>query len=392
MDKKIYIEPPWKMHSYYRGLMANHPQGYTFVALESPQSKVMQTASKFNITYSLFIILNKIVPVNIAKSYLDKFRHLPDDIALTYAFDHIVCRKEPWVVDVEFVNLLVGYYNSRYFKRSKGILEKALASASCKKIICGTETAKQSILLNLDCKDFSHKFGIVPFATQKKNFTKKFGVEKIKLLFVGSGNILGSFNMKGGRETLEAFTLLTKQYNNLELVVRSDVPQGILKEYGVYSNIRIINKNIPWSDLEREFLTADIFVLPVHCTPFSVFLDAMSYELPIVTIDAWANPEVVEDGKTGLLVRKSESVLYYVKDTLPGFATPQFFRSIRKSDPRVVNELAEKISILIENPELRRGLGKAGRWEVELGKFSIENRNNKLKRILDEATDDTSLY
>jgi len=46
----------------------------------------------------------------------------------------------------------------------------------------------------------------------------------------------------------------------------------------------------------------------------------------------------------------------------------------------------EKTSSIIENPELRRQTGKAGRWEVEHGKFSIERRNEKLKRIFDEAT------
>jgi hypothetical protein len=31
-------------------------------------------------------------------------------------------------------------------------------------------------------------------------------------------------------------------------------------------------------------------------------------------------------------------------------------------------------------------MGQAGRWEVEHGRFSIKNRNEKLKRIFDEAT------
>jgi glycosyltransferase involved in cell wall biosynthesis len=44
------------------------------------------------------------------------------------------------------------------------------------------------------------------------------------------------------------------------------------------------------------------------------------------------------------------------------------------------------MSFLIENPERRRQMGRAGRWEVEQGKFSIEKRNEKLKRIFDEAT------
>ena len=56
-------------------------------------------------------------------------------------------------------------------------------------------------------------------------------------------------------------------------------------------------------------------------------------------------------------------------------------------DPKVVEELADKTSILIENEDLRRRMGRAGRQEIETGKFSIEKRNEKLKRIFDEVTE-----
>jgi glycosyltransferase involved in cell wall biosynthesis len=51
----------------------------------------------------------------------------------------------------------------------------------------------------------------------------------------------------------------------------------------------------------------------------------------------------------------------------------------------VVAELVDKISILIENGTMRRQMGKAGRWEIEHGEFSIERRNEVLKRAFDEA-------
>jgi glycosyltransferase involved in cell wall biosynthesis len=65
---------------------------------------------------------------------------------------------------------------------------------------------------------------------------------------------------------------------------------------------------------------------------------------------------------------------------------PQFKKAIKTPDPKVVQGLVEKTSILIENKELRRQMGKAGRWEVEHGKFSVDSRSKKLKRIFDEAT------
>lgn len=382
--KNIYLEPAWKMHSFYQGLMANPPSGYEFVTFQSRQEKLFKTASKINLSYSILNGIDKIVPIVLTKAYLERFRKIPLETDLTYSFDHLIFRKEPWVVDVEFVSELVSL-NIKHFERCKGIIQKSLASSYCKKIICWTEGAKKTILLNLDCSQFEHKIETVNFAVHKKNFIKLFNNDKIQILFVGSANIVGEFETKGGREAIEAFVLLNKKYANLELVIRSDVPPDIKEKYLGFSNIRIIDEIMPWEELEREFLMADIFLLPVHNTPFSVFLDAMSYELPIVTINAWTNPEVVDDGNTGLLAKRSEKIPYYVENLIPNFGTTAFRKAIQTPDPKVVHELAEKAGVLIEDAELRRKLGKAGRWEVENGRFCIEKRNEKLKKIFDEA-------
>ena len=107
----------------------------------------------------------------------------------------------------------------------------------------------------------------------------------------------------------------------------------------------------------------------------------------MVTLDSWANAEYVEDGKTGLLAGRSSRVSRYCPGTSqPNFLAPDFHKAVRVPDPEVVTGLAQKVSQLIEDGELRRRLGKAARWEVEKGKFSLAKINEKLKRVLDEAT------
>jgi glycosyltransferase involved in cell wall biosynthesis len=373
------------MHSFYKMLAANPPYGYEFTVPESPLERVSKAASKNSLSYAAFNLVDRFVPVNLARSHLRKWDKLPPDIDLTYAFDHLVFRKEPWVLDVEYVSLIAGY-NVKHFARYKKTIERSLNSEYCRKIICGTEAAKRSLVLNLNGSTFEKKVEVVPFATRPKHFTKQFTTNRVKLLFVGSANILGQFEIKGGRETMEAFSILSMRCSDIELVVRSDVPSDIRKKYGNRSDIKIIDRMMRWEELEQEFKSADIFLLPVHNTPYSVFLDAMSYELPIITIDAWANPEIVEDGKTGLLAKKSSKVPYYVERFIPNFGTPQFKNATSSPDPEVVQDLVEKTAMLIETPEIRRRLGKAGRWKVEHGEFSLEHRNERLKRILDEAT------
>ncbi|MCJ7646713.1 hypothetical protein MUO65_07440, partial [bacterium] len=130
MGKKVYIEPAWKMHSYYQGLMANPPQGYEFVTSESSLEKVTKVASKINFSYPLFLGIDKIVPLNLIKSYLGKFKKIPKNIDLTYSYDHLIFRKESWVVDLEYVSFLISY-NWKQFRRYKGVVQNLLASEYC---------------------------------------------------------------------------------------------------------------------------------------------------------------------------------------------------------------------------------------------------------------------
>jgi len=53
----------------------------------------------------------------------------------------------------------------------------------------------------------------------------------------------------------------------------------------------------------------------------------------------------------------------------------------------MVRDLVAKLSLLVEDAELRRKLGRAGRWAVEDGRFSLRQRNARLKCVLDEAID-----
>jgi glycosyltransferase involved in cell wall biosynthesis len=265
-------------------------------------------------------------------------------------------------------------------------VEKLLASDNCKKIICWSGLSKNTVLYNLNRQLLENKVIIVHHAVNKKDFVKQPPTNKIKLLFVGSANIAGDFELKGGKEALAAFVKLRQIYTNLEMVVRSDVPEEIKVSYTGIPGLRIIDKIIPWPEIEQQFKTADIFLFPGHHTPFMSLLDAMSYELPIVTTNAYANAELVTNGRTGFVINCSKNVPYYLDKYLPDGSTPKFRKAIRVLDNDVVAELVAKTGLLIENADLRRQMGKAGREEIENGRFSIRKRNENLKRILDEAT------
>jgi glycosyltransferase involved in cell wall biosynthesis len=385
---KVYLEPAGKMHSYLKELMRYPPAGYEFITHETALDRsILKPLLNSNVVYFALQrnVLEKLIPMPLVKSYIERFlRKAPPDAALTYSYGHPIFRKEPWVVEVEWATQLTGF-SAAHLRRYKGILEKVLASAHCKKIICWCELCRNTVLASMDCSQVHHKIEIVPHAVAKKGFMKVYDDDRVRLLFVGSANISGEFDLKGGKEALEAFRLLSSKYDNLELVVRSDVPPSIKKEYEGIPGLKIIEGALPQKLLEREFLSADLFLFPGHHTPFMSLLDALSYELPVVTTDVYANGEIVANGVTGFVVPASDHVPYYVRKFTPDGRSARFRKAIKELDHQVVHDIVDRTSILIENPELRRRMGKAGRGEVENGRFSIQNRNEKLKRVFDEA-------
>jgi glycosyltransferase involved in cell wall biosynthesis len=142
------------------------------------------------------------------------------------------------------------------------------------------------------------------------------------------------------------------------------------------------------------YAEADIFIFPGHLTPLSIF-EAMSYELPVIATDVYATSEIVEQGRTGFLIRSADHVPYYVERYLPtgpgDSVNRQFRRAVEKLDPEMVRDLVARTAVLIEDQHLRARMGKAARWQVEHGKFSMALRQERLKRIFDEATDSTIL-
>ncbi len=388
MTKKVYFEPAGRIHTWDKELILYPPEGYEFLIgqtnLDKTTRKLLNSDFLF---FGLRVALDKLLPIPLVKARLESsLKSIPEEADLIFSRNHLIFRKKPWIVHLERATSLTGL-NPRHLQRHKGTVEKVLGSDYCKKILTWSEVARKSIVLDLNCTKFEYKIEILPLAVHRKSFNKNYKDTKIKLLFVGTANRRGDFELKGGKEVLEAFSHLVKRFGNLELTIRSDIPKAIKTQYEALPNIKWIESIIPQEQLEQEFRTTDIFVLPSHHTPWVLILDAMSYELPVVTTDVYANPELVDNGVTGFLIKKSGKVPYPYQSSVPpdDLSRHRFKEAIRTVDLRVVQDLVQKISILIENPELRRRMGRAARWEVEEGKHSIKKRNKKLKSIFDEA-------
>lgn len=110
---------------------------------------------------------------------------------------------------------------------------------------------------------------------------------------------------------------------------------------GFIKNIRAFNRSI------------DIFVLTSLWEGFGyVMVEAMAEKIPVVAYDIGSSREIISEDETGFLVP--------VKD---------------------VNEMAQKVEMLINDPSLRKKMGEAGRKRVE-EVFGIDRSIQAVKSLL----------
>jgi len=291
----------------------------------------------------------------------------------------LVLNKKPWVIDVEHAGSFVSF-NYKQLKSliTSKIIRKSLSSKYCKKILPHSNFSKLSIEKSMDCSKFSDKIEVVYPAIRPCNL-KKEKSKSFRMSFHGH-----HFLDKGGLEVLQAYEQLKKRHN-VKLTVKTDnVPQELVAKY---ADVKwIINKRLPRDELFKElYVNSAVFVLPSYIDTFGfAVLEAMSAGTPVLTTDVAAFPELVTDGKTGFLIKSnlscwnSDGMFSYDKD---------FKKKLLADKPEIVSQLVEKLSSLIENPKLKEKLGKNARKEIEEGKFSIKARNQKLKKIYEQALD-----
>ena len=153
------------------------------------------------------------------------------------------------------------------------------------------------------------------------------GGAKPKILFVGT-----DFVRKGGSLLLEVFERRFRGRAELHLVTMQ-APKDAREGVYVHSDFK---PNDP--RLARLYQESDMLVVPTTADtgPLWVFMEAMAMRLPVIGTDTGANKELVQHGKTGLIVKIGDGA-----------------------------ELGAAIETLLDDAELRRAMGERGRELVE---------------------------
>lgn len=146
------------------------------------------------------------------------------------------------------------------------------------------------------------------------------------ILFVGR-----EFERKGGDVLLTAFRVVRDRLPSAKLVIAG--PTFSIQEPGVEIRGNITDR----AELAQLYVDAGVFCLPSRYDPLpNAIAEAMAHGLPCVGSRTGGIPEIMHDGKHGLLV-----------------------------DPGDVAGLAASLVTLLENPGFADKLGAAGRHRVE---------------------------
>ena len=167
--------------------------------------------------------------------------------------------------------------------------------------------------------------------------------EPKSIIFVGNTED----RKKGIIHLLKAVALLKDEIPVRLTIVDGGAPEttyapSLVRECGLEGQTTIVRR-LGGEDLVRRYASAEIAAVPSLFEGFGFpAAEAMACQLPVITTKAGALPELVSDGRTGILV-----------------------------DPGDVPALADAIRLLLGDAELRRKMGDAGRETVQ-HKFTWE--------------------
>lgn len=297
------------------------------------------------------------VPLN-ARRITDPQREGAD---LLYTWGCIPLNDMPYVVELDNPYVLA-FYSLRRFALVKPLLRRVLLGSRCRRIVCVSEACKTTLRTELG-GDVADKAAVVyPYIREQTAVHPSFdGV--VNFLFVSQ-----EYDIKGGRETLHAFERLVRSGARAHLHMVTNVPREVADEYRHADWLTLLPAKIDKRELhDRYFRQAHVYVMPTYVESFGmVYLEALSFGLPIIAVPTYAVPEMVKDGVNGVLL--DAPFPFFLPD---GRANPELWppklswsgladRIRQASYPRIEESLLAALQTAMD-PARRRQMAEASR-------------------------------
>ncbi len=359
---KIYLQYPWKFPDspYYKYLLKEIPEEIKYLNVEKQKGVIV---NKRFFWFSNFL-----------KKYIRKFTKflypsmLNAHLSPNGNYDLIHCAhclskntNKSWVFDMEAFWQF--WISTKQTKLGLKKVEKILKRKNCKKILPWTEKIENEFINAFPKlkEKIERVYPAVPLMRKSKSFNKK----ELTLLFVGR-----YFYWKGGLHATKAIDKLTKKHPNIKGIVISDIPEWVKNKYSKNEKIKFYSL-MSQKKVFDMYKKSDILIYPGYTDSFGfAYLEAMSFGIPIITVDGWSRKEIVSEGKTGFVIDRPKKIKW---------------NSIGNTESKIIDDMVNKASLLIADKKILKNMSKNCIKEIESGKFSIKKRNKNLIKIYNEA-------
>ncbi|MEM7106553.1 MAG: glycosyltransferase family 4 protein [Bacteroidota bacterium] len=335
---------------------ALHADGYSVLVVADPEGLLYQKCMLVGIRVAGCQVSNL--------SFLDPLKiSNVAEIFREQAVDSLIINSSAGLKLAGLVGKLLSVRNIIYRRGlaapvKNSILNRYLFKKVIDKIIVNSEATKEKLLENnarlIDSNKITTIYNgldINDFDEQPTSF--KYEAKKDQIIL---GNMGRMVEQKNQVVLIDLALALKKEGIDFKILIAGSGP--LEAELKTLAEDKRVTDNIEFcgfvSDRKGFMDVIDIFVLPSLWEGFGyVLIEAMAASKPVVAFSFSSNPEVIEDGNTGLL-----------------------------SQPDDNHHLSQKIIQLIKDPDLRKNMGKAGRERVE-SEFTFDIGKLELLKLLE---------
>jgi colanic acid/amylovoran biosynthesis glycosyltransferase len=221
-------------------------------------------------------------------------------------------------------------------------------------VVCISEYAR-SQLMALSPPEVWHRLHVIHVGIPIEQFTRHADVDPPRgdstILFIGR-----QVAVKGQPVLLEAAALLAERGRKVNVILAGEGPlrsklERFAEQLGLSSQVSFPGA-VGQEEIHDLYASASIFCLPSFAEGVpGVLMEAMAMELPVVSTRITGVPELIDDGRTGLLV-------------VPGRA----------------DQLANALERLLADPALCRKMGSAAKDKV-IREFNTESSAEQLNAL-----------
>jgi glycosyltransferase involved in cell wall biosynthesis len=393
MTETVRLVLPNPLHSAYKNVAFNPPEGFSYVA---EHHDVMERSSSGSVQAGTRLLYDE-GWLNSALIFLrDSFLLARERVtSLTKSSGAcLVFSLTRYTAFTQVPTILYQEYVPPWAATGRAMQRTLYMQKSIKRILASTPTYVSTYLSIMSEKEVEERVDSLIIGVPLPPAFVRPESDESNLLFVSSGNYAqdegyayAAFATRGGIDVLRSFRILNRQYGDkVRLTMRSYIPKEVKQEFAdvlKLPNVTVHEEVLPRSKLQEVYAGSDIFLFPAYRGITMTIGEAFGYGLPVVGADSWDMPDIVTDKVNGLLRTRDDRGTPLIRNHVPFWDFRVLVRA--PADEDFLKSYTEAVSSLIDRRSYRRQLGSNAVRTVTDGHLSLPHMRQRLGRFFEEA-------